>query len=218
MPVNARLVIRDADADGAGLLDSFYGESAIQVATAQAATDAALSVHGSVVSVSDRVQRGWWFNGMDAFTADMPFTELQERQVAFTQLHIHLNTLAVDLAVEGIVHPVAEVHAAHNFPALAHHGAYLVAHDMDLTHVQKVGWAEGMLLNPSDVSSIFEWYQRISVLTVVMGPDSPCGWRNPSTGVQLTVAQTLTTRADLFGSISVSDIQLSDGLWIGGLT
>ena len=28
MPVNARLVIRDADADGAGFLDSFYGESA----------------------------------------------------------------------------------------------------------------------------------------------------------------------------------------------
>ena len=58
MPVNARLVIRDADADGAGFLDSFYGESAIQAATARAATDDALTVHGSVVSVPDRASAG----------------------------------------------------------------------------------------------------------------------------------------------------------------
>ena len=67
MPVNARLVIRDADADGAGFLDSFYGESAGQAATERAATDNALSVHGSAVSVADRVQQGWWFDGTDVF-------------------------------------------------------------------------------------------------------------------------------------------------------
>ena len=70
MPVNARLVIRDANADGAGLLDSFYGESSLLLATTRAATDAALTVHGSVVSVQDRVQQDWWFDGTDTFTAD----------------------------------------------------------------------------------------------------------------------------------------------------
>ena len=117
MPVNARLVIRDAGANGAGFLDSFYGESAIQAATARAATDDALTVHGSVVSVPDRASSGWWFDGTDAFRADKPFNELQQRQAAFTHLHGYLNALAVDLAAEGVAHPVAEVHAAHNFPA-----------------------------------------------------------------------------------------------------
>ena len=218
MPVNARLVIRDANTDGAGFLDSFYGELAVQLATARAATDATLTVHGSVVSVADRVQKGWWFDGTDVFVADRPFNELQQRKAAFTHLHLFLNTLAVDLATEGVAHPVAEVHAAHNFPAFAHHGSYLVAHDEDLTHAEKVGWAEGMLLNPSDAATIFEWYQRISVFSPVIGPDSPCGWRNPSTGVQLTVAQAFGLRADIFGSVSVSDIQLSDGSWIEELT
>ena len=77
MPVNARLVIRDADADGAGFLDSFYGESAGPAATERADTDNALTVHGPAVSVADRVQRGWWFDGTDVFSADRPFTELQ---------------------------------------------------------------------------------------------------------------------------------------------
>ena len=169
MPVNARLVIRDADADGAGFLDSFYGESAIQAATARAATDDALTVYGSVVSVPDRVQPGWWFDGTDAFTADRPFNELQQRQAAFTHLHGYLNALAVDLAAEGVAHPVAEVHAAHNFPAFAHHAAYRVAHHVTLTHAQKVAWAETMLLGPSNASSVFEWYQQISELTPSCG-------------------------------------------------
>ena len=77
MPVNARLVIRDADADGAGFLDSFYSESSGQAAIERAATDNALTVHGPAVSVVDRVQRGWWFDGTDAFTADRPFTGAQ---------------------------------------------------------------------------------------------------------------------------------------------
>ena len=88
------------------------------LATTRADTDAALTVHGSVVSVQDRVQQGWWFDGTDTFSADKPFTELEQRKAAFTQLHIYLNTLAVNLAAEGVAHPVAEVHAAHNFPCL----------------------------------------------------------------------------------------------------
>ena len=179
MPVNARLVIRDADADGAGFLDSFYGESATQAATARAATDDALTVHGSVVSVPDRVQPGWWFDGTDAFVADRPFNELQQRKAAFTHLHGYLNTLAVDLAAEGVAHPVAEVHAAHNFPAFAHHAAYRVAHHATLTHAQKVAWAEAMILGPSNASTVFEWYQRISVLTPVVGPMVPKAWVRP---------------------------------------
>ena len=214
MPVNAQLVIRDADADGAGFLDSFYGELAVQLAAARAATDAALTVHGSVVSVADRVQKGWWFDGTDAFVADRPFNELQQRKAAFTHLHVFLNTLAVDLATEGVAHPVAEVHAAHNFPAFAHHGSYRVAHDEDLTHVEKVGWAEGMLLSPSNAPTIFAWYQQISVLSPVVGPNGPCGWCIPSTGAQLTVLETVTQGGDLFGKIPVSDTQLSDGSWI----
>ena len=92
MSVNARLVIRDADTDGAGFLDSFYGESMIQAATARAATNDALSVHGSVVSVPDRVKLGWWFDGNTTFTADRPLNELQQRKAAFTHLHTYLNT------------------------------------------------------------------------------------------------------------------------------
>ena len=117
------------------------------------------------------LQPGWWFDGTDAFTADRPFNELQQRQAAFTNLHVYLNTLAVDLAAEGVAHPVAEVHAAHNFPAFAHHAAwYRVGHHATLTHAQKVAWAEAMLLGPSNASTVFEWYQRISVLTPVVGP------------------------------------------------
>ena len=218
MPVNARLVIRDADADGAGFLDALYGESAIQAATERAATDAALSVHSSVVSVSDRAQPGWWFDGTDTFTADRPLSELQQRKAAFTHLHVYLNALAVDLAAEGVAHPVAEVHAAHNFPAFAHHGSYLVAYDEDLTHTEKVAWAVNMLGGPSDAATVFEWYQRISVLTPVVGPNGPCGWYRPGTGLQLTVAQTLEQGSSIFGSASVSDTQLSDGAWIEELT
>ena len=142
MPVNARLVIRDADADGAGFLDSFYGESAIQAATARAATDDALA-------------RAWFcgIGSRSGFSRVGGSTELMRlRQTghsmnynngkaAFTHLHVYLNTLAVDLAAEGVAHPVAEVHAAHNFPAFGHHGSYLVAHDDDLTHAEKVAWA-----------------------------------------------------------------------------
>ena len=218
MPVNSRLVIRDADADGAGFLDSFYGESAGQAAIARAATDSALTVHGSVVSVSDRVQRGWWFDGTDALTADRPFTELQQRRAAFTQLHGHLNTLAAELAAEGVAHPVAEVHAAHNFPAFAHHAAYRVAHHATLTHAEKVSWAEAMLRGPSNASTVFEWYQRISVLTPVAGPTVPKAWVDPETGLQVTVRSTLSQMFEAIGTTPVSDTQLADGAWVEGLT
>ena len=218
MPVNARLVIRDADADGAGFLDSFYSESSIQVATARAATDDALTVHGSVVSVSDRVQPNWWFDGTDAFSADRPFNELQQRKSSFTRLHIYLNTLAVDLAMEGVAHPVAEVHAAHNFPAFAHHAAYRVAHQATLTHAEKVAWAEAMLLGPSNASTIFEWYQRISVLDPVVGPVVPKAWVDPGNASQKTVNEILELTFMEIGVIPVSDIQLADGAWIEELT
>ena len=218
MPVNARLVIRDADADGAGFLDSLYGESAIQAATARAATDDALALHGSVVSVPDRTQPGWWFDGTDAFAADRPFNELQQRQAAFTHLHGYLNTLAVDLAAEGVAHPVAEVHAAHNFPAFAHHAAYRVAHHATLTHAQKVAWAEAMLLGPSEVASAFEWYQHISVLDPVAGPTVPRAWVNPVGAVRVPVNLALTSDFDAIGTTPVSDTQLADGAWIEELT
>ena len=218
MPVNARLVIRDADADGAGFLDSFYGESAGPAATERAATDNALTVHGPAVSVADRVQRGWWFDGTDVFSADRPFTELQQRQAAFTQLHGYLNALAVDLAAEGVAHPVAEVHAAHNFPAFAHHAAYRVAHHATLTHAQKVAWAVAMLLGPSDASNVFEWYQRISVLTPVVGPTTPKAWVNPNGAVRISVEDALGSTFDAIGTTPVSDTQLADGAWVGELT
>ena len=223
MAVNARLVIRDADADGAGFLDSFYGESAGPAAIERAATDSALSVHGSVVSVADRVRQGWWFNGTDAFAADRPFNELQQRRVAFTNLHGFLNTLAVDLAAEGVAHPVAEVHAAHNFPAFAHHAAWYVAHHGTLTHAQKVGWAEAMLLGPSDAptsaaDSIFQWYQRISVLTPVVGPTTPRAWVLPANAERVEVQVILSQDIDVFGTTPVSDTQLSDGSWTEELT
>ena len=217
MPVNACLVIRDADADGAGFLDSLYSESAGLAAIAQAATDDALTVHGSVVSVSDRVQPGWWFNGTDALTADRPFNELQQRKAAFNNLHGYLNTLAVDLATEGVAHPVVEVHAAHNFPAFAHHAAYRVAHHATLTHAQKVAWAEAMLLGPSNATTIFEWYQKISALNPVVGPTAPRAWVNPIGAIQETVLRALTMEFPEIGGIPVSDTQLADGAWIGGL-
>ena len=91
MPVNARLVIRDANVDGAGFLDSFYGESAGQAATERAAADNALTVHGSAVAVGDRVQQGWWFDGTDAFTADRPFTDAQTLDAR--RLRVVLNLL-----------------------------------------------------------------------------------------------------------------------------
>ena len=218
MPVNARLVIRDADADGAGFLDSFYGESAGQAATERAAADNALTVHGPAVSVADRVQRGWWFDGTDVFAADRPFTELQQRQAAFTQLHGYLNTLAVDLAAEGVAHPVAEVHAAHNFPAFAHHAAYRVAHHATLTHAEKVAWVVDMLLGPSDASTVFEWYQRISVLIPIAGPTVPKAWVNPDGPLRVTVEETLSLTFTQIGTMLVSDTQLADGAWIEELT
>ena len=218
MPVNARLVIRDANADGAGFLDSFYGELAVQLAAARAATDVALTVHGSVVSVADRVQKGWWFDGTDVFVADRPFNELQQRKAAFTHLHLFLNTLAVDLAAEGVAHPVAEVHAAHNFPAFAHHAAYRVAHHATLTHAQKIDWAEAMLLGPSDASTVFEWYQQISVLTPVVGPTTPKAWIRPIGTSRRTVSETLSQNINAFGATPVSDVQLADGAWIEELT
>ena len=218
MPVNARLVIRDADANGAGFLDSFYGAGIGQEAAARAATDAALTVHGAAVLVADRVQPGWWFDGTDTFTADRPFNELQQRQAAFTQLHGYLNTLAIDLAAEGVAHPVAEVHAAHNFPALAHHAAYRVGHHATLTHAQKVAWADAMLLGPSNAANVFQWYQQISMLTPVMGPTVPRAWVDPADASQTTVALALSSNFDAIGEIPVSDTQLADGAWIEELT
>ena len=218
MPVNARLVIRDANADGAGLLDSFYGESSLLLATTRAATDAALTVHGSVVSVQDRVQQGWWFDGIDTFTADRPLTELEQRKAAFTQLHIYLTTLAIDLATEGVAHPVAEVHAAHNFPALAHHAGYRVGHDATLTHAQKVAWCAAMILGPSNASTIFEWYQRISELNPLAGPTIPKAWADPANATRRTVEDTLLQVFEEVGTTPVSDTQLADGAWIEELT
>ena len=218
MPVNARLVIRDADVDGAGLLDSFYGESSLLLATTRADTDVALTVHSSVVSVSDRVQQGWWFDGTDTFTADRPFTELEQRKAAFTQLHIYLNTLAVNLAAEGVAHPVAEVHAAHNFPVFAHHASYRVGHHATLTHAEKIAWTEAMLLGPSNASTVFEWYQRISALNPVVGPMVPRAWVDPVGAIRQTVSLALTEEFTEIGEIPVSDTQLSDGAWIEELT
>ena len=72
MPFNAYLVIRDADADGAGHLDLFYRTR--NEAVARAGTDAALSAHASEVAAPDRVQRGWWFDGTDTLTSERPRT------------------------------------------------------------------------------------------------------------------------------------------------
>ena len=181
MPVNARLVIRDADADGAGFWIRSMASQLSRQATARAATDDALTVHGSVVSVPDRAfQPGWWFDGTDAFAADRPFNELQQRQAAFTHLHGYLNTLAVDLAAEGGAHPVAEVHAAHNFPALAHHAAYRVGHHADPDPRSEGGmgggnaaWAEQCLLPFSSGINGFRclhrwWGQRLRRLGLTL--------------------------------------------------
>ena len=196
----------------------FYGESAGPAAIERAATDSALSVHGSVVSVADRVQKGWWFDGTDTLTADRPFTELQQRRVAFGNLHGFLNALAVDLATEGVAHPVAEVHAAHNFPAFAHHAAYRVAHHATLTHAQKVAWAEAMILGPSNASNVFEWYQQISVLDPVVGPTIPRAWVDPEDSMRQTVLVAVSETFEEIGSTPVSDTQLSDGAWTEELT
>ena len=72
MPFNAYLVIRDADADGAGRLDLFYRTR--NEAVARAGTDVALSAHASEVAAPDRVVSGWWFDGTDTLTSERPRT------------------------------------------------------------------------------------------------------------------------------------------------
>ena len=76
MPFNAYLVIRDADADGAGHLDLFYRTR--NEAVARAGTDAALSAHASEVAAPDRVASGWWFDGTDTLTSDRPRTSAED--------------------------------------------------------------------------------------------------------------------------------------------
>ena len=113
-----------------------------------------------------------------------------------------------------MAHPVAEVHAAHNFPAFAHHAAYRVGHHATLTHAQKVAWAEAMLLGPIDASTVFEWYQQISGLTTVAGPTAPKAWADPEDATRRSVSGTLSNNFEELGTTPVSDTQLVDGAWI----
>ena len=89
MPFNAYLVIRDADADGAGHLDLFYRTR--NEAVARAGTDAALSAHASEVAAPDRVASGWWFDGTDTLTSDRPRTSAED--VDARRLGIALNLI-----------------------------------------------------------------------------------------------------------------------------
>ena len=88
-----------------------------------------------------------------------------------------------------------------------------------MTHAEKVAWAEAMLLGPSNASTVFEWYQRISALNPVM----LVLWHRERGFFQRGATRT-KRRNDIdhniipeIGDIPVSDIQLADGAWIEGL-
>ena len=105
MPFNAYLVIRDADADGAGRLDLFYRTR--NEAVARAGTDAALSAHASEVAAPDRVASGWWFDGTDTLTSDRPFTAAESLDAR--RLEVVLNLIDQEdlpqLAIWGALDP-----------------------------------------------------------------------------------------------------------------
>ena len=163
-----------------GLTDGFYLTQA--GANAAAADNADIVAHVGLLDLGGFAPNTSYFDG-DKLLEEIPETKLptlDRKKSALRRLHDHLKQLAVALAEEGLVHAIAESHAAHNYPAFAHHGSYLIAHDDDYTDDQVIAWAEKMLDGPSNAATVHDWYVVIGAEDSPSGPDGPCAWVDPS--------------------------------------
>ena len=201
-----------------GVVDAFYRTQAL--ANAAATGNADIVAHVGLLDLGGFRPNTSYFDG-DKLLEEIPETNLptlDRKKSALRRLHDHLKQLAVALAEEGLVHDIAEADAAHNYPAFAHHGSYLIAHDDDYTDDQVIAWAEKMLDGPSDAATVHDWYVAIAAIESVGGPDGPCAWVNPGNANQLTVSSTKTMRTETVGEGTVSDSTLANGGWIEELT
>ena len=108
-----------------------------------------------------------YFDG-DKLLEEIPviaLPDLERKKYTLWVAHLYLKQLAAELLDEGSAHPIAEVHAVHNFPAYSHHGLYLVAHNVAYTDAQVIAFAEKIPEGPSNASTPFEWYQRVGFHT-----------------------------------------------------
>lgn len=186
-----------------------------------AAADAALTaVQGIVTVPSGAVPRQWvYVGGLLTPTEPELLAGLDLLKYRMQQLHSYLLALAAELTAEGVAHPVHEVHAAHNFPAWAHHGAYRVAHHAAMTNAQKITWAEEMAKGPTNAATAHEWYVAVAALNPVVGPSGPCSWIDES-GARVEVSSIDDVTPLVLGAnpMPVTETQLANGNWIEGLT
>ena len=208
----------------AGLVKAFFPTQAL--ANAAATDDAEVAAHVGILDVGELQPRHAYFTGTavisdsDADALDAILSDTEKLQLAFRTHHDWLRTQSEAGHVEGQVHDIAERHAFHNFMAFAHHAAYTVANDGDLTMAQKITWAENQTLGPTDAETAFNWYVAIRALPTVAGPTSACLWVIPSSGARRSVSQIANAGISYFesGGTIVDESTLADGGWIESLT
>ena len=215
----------------AGPCTGFYVKQA--QANAAATGNADVVAHVGALEVGTLVPSEAYFNGTAVVSDDAyevivlaDRTDLQKLKEALRAHHAFLSNVAHAIIEEGISHDIAEEHIIHNQIAFAHHGAYTVAHDDDLTHTQKITWAQNQILLPSDVTGsslaekAFHWFEAVRAASGIVAPMSACAWVNPSTGARIAVGSIQSSIVPFFGvdPVIVEQSDLAQGGWIESLT
>ena len=204
-----------------GRVKAFHPTQAL--ANAAATDNTNVVAHVGALDVGDLQPRHSYFTGTavildsDADALDALLSDTEKLRLAFREHHDWLRAQSEAGHAEGQVHDITERHAFHNFMAFAHHAAYTVANDGDLTTAEKIRWAENQMLGPTDAETIFNWYVAIRTLTPVAGPTSACTWVVPGTGVRGPVAQIISDTSLTYfamGGVVVNESTLADGGWI----
>ena len=209
----------------------FYRKQSL--ADAAATDNAEIVAHVGALEVGSQVPSEAYFNGTAVVSDDAyetitleDLSSLQKKKNAFRAHHTYLTNQSHAIIEEGLAHAIAEQHIIHNMIAFAHHGAYTVAHDADLSDDQKIAWAVNQQLGPSDIAGAslevraFHWYEAVRALSSPTAPTSACTWVNPSTGARLPVSSIYGQITTIFGDdpIVVTESDLAQGGWIEGLT
>ena len=210
----------------AGPCRGFYRTQAL--ANAAATDNSGIVAHVGAVELGDLSPNVAYFNGI-SLEEERPLSSLSVRtrlRHAYREHHSHLTELAHAVIEEGIAHAITEQHIIHNMIAFAHHGAYTVAHDDDLTDDQKIAWAQVQILGPADITGTslavraFHWYEAVRAIASPVAPTSACAWVEPSTGARINVAEINSKITEIFGDdpIVVTESDLAQGGWIDSLT
>ena len=191
-------------------------------ATAKAADDADLtSITGAKTWAQGQRIGVAYYDGTDILDErPLPTSGLELRKNSAQGLHEQLLVWRSALIAEGVSQPISATNIGHDFLTYGHHACYLVFNSATWTETQQIAWAAEMATGASDVTTPFEFFERVHTLSAMHVPTSASAWVNPDDAVAVTMI-TVVENSDIWflnEDRTLNDTHLADGAWIEDLT